>query len=104
MTTAVELQSITLDDRGRPIIAGTRFKVKLLALEHIHWDLSAEQLHEAHPPLTLSQIYAALAYYYEHQPEMDAEMAADELEIERYRQVHQNAELQEKLRQRKESP
>ncbi len=27
-----------------------------------------------HPHLSLAQIYAALAYYYEHQPEMDAEI------------------------------
>ena len=75
MTTVVELQSITLDERGRPVIAGTRFKVILLVLEHTRWNLSAEQLVEAHPPLTLSQVYAGLAYYYEHQAEMDAQIS-----------------------------
>lgn len=98
MTTAVELQSVVLDDRGRPIIAGTRFKVLHLAMEHISWNLSAEELHAAHPPLALSQVYAALAYYYEHQEELDAEIAAGDAEFQQQWLENQRSPVHDKLR------
>lgn len=98
MTTAVELQSVVLDDRGRPIIAGTRFKVLLLAMEHIYWNLSAEELQAAYPQLTLPQVYAALAYYYEHKDEVDAEIAAGNEEYERLREASKDSPLRQRLR------
>jgi hypothetical protein len=38
---------------------------------------------EQHPQLTLGQIFSALAFYWDHQSEMDVLLAADELETER---------------------
>jgi O-acetylhomoserine/O-acetylserine sulfhydrylase-like pyridoxal-dependent enzyme len=35
-----------------------------------------EQIQEAYPGLSLGQIYAALAYYYDHEEQVDAEIAA----------------------------
>jgi hypothetical protein len=37
------------------------------------WD--AEQIRAQYPHLSLAQIHAALAYYYDHQPELDARIA-----------------------------
>jgi hypothetical protein len=45
--------------------------------------LNAAELLEQHPQLTLGQIFSALAFYWDHQSEMDVLLAADELETER---------------------
>jgi uncharacterized protein (DUF433 family) len=59
---------------GHARIRGTGFKVRLLVEEYLAGATPAE-LHEAHPQLGLSQIHAALAYYYDHKDEIDNEIA-----------------------------
>ncbi len=56
---------------GVPVLSGTQTKVIEVVLDHLahHWD--ADEIHRQHPHLTLGQIYSALAYYYDHQAEMD---------------------------------
>ena len=65
---------IALSPEGVPYIAGTRTKVEEVILDHLayHWD--AEEIQRQHPNLTLGQIHSALAYYYDHQEEMDREI------------------------------
>jgi len=41
---------------------------------------------EAYPDLERAQIYAALAYYYDHPEEIEAELRADETAPDRYEQ------------------
>ena len=53
---------IELDDRGRPLIQGTRYKVLLLVEEHRLYDWDAEQLRRQHPDLSLPQLHAALGF------------------------------------------
>jgi uncharacterized protein (DUF433 family) len=62
---------IEIDASGPPLIRGTRTKVIEAALDRLahHWD--ADEIQRQHPHLTLAQIHAALAYYYEHQAECD---------------------------------
>jgi hypothetical protein len=57
--------------------------------------LNAAELLEQHPQLTLGQIFSALAYYWDHQSEMDVLLAADELETER---LLDRVELEEKVK------
>jgi hypothetical protein len=45
--------------------------------------LSAEEIVDQYPHLTLAQVYAALAYYHANQQEIDAELAAEAEEAER---------------------
>ena len=40
-------------------------------LDHIAWHWDAETIHQNHPHLSLAQIHSALAYYYDHQDQMD---------------------------------
>ena len=65
---------IELDAAGVPHIAGTSVKLVELVLEYLayHWD--AGQLHREHPHLSLAQIHSALAYYYDHQQELDRDI------------------------------
>jgi uncharacterized protein (DUF433 family) len=62
---------IALSPEGVPYIAHTRTKVEEVILDHLayHWD--AEEIQRQHPALTLGQIHSALAYYYDHQEELD---------------------------------
>ena len=71
---------------GMAYVAGTRMKVVTLVLEHLanHWE--AEALRRQHPPLSLGQVHSALAYYYDHQVELDqiieARLRAEDSAIE----------------------
>jgi uncharacterized protein (DUF433 family) len=58
---------------GHARIRGTGFKVRILAEEYLN-GTGPDELREAHPHLTLSQIHGALAYYYEHKSEFDREI------------------------------
>ena len=69
------INHICLDERGVAYIAGTRIKVRHVAIERQAHRASVEQIQEAYPRLSLAQIYAALAYYYDHQETVDAEIA-----------------------------
>jgi len=64
-------EHIILDDKGTPVIAGTTMKVVELIVEKLAYGWSAEELYFQHPYLTLGQIYSALAYYADHQAELE---------------------------------
>ena len=57
-----------------------------VAGEHAELGWSAKQIHEQHPDLSLAQIHAALAYYYDHQDSLDGELEADARLVERLRE------------------
>lgn len=66
---------------GVPYIADTETKVVEIVLDRLayHWD--ADEIQRQHTHLSLSQIYSALAYYYDHQTEID-QVIADRLQQE----------------------
>jgi len=64
-------------EQGTPIIAGTTMKVKELVAERLAWGWSPEELLVNHADLTLGQIFSALAYYADHQKEIDQAIADD---------------------------
>src|SRR5438309_2741751 len=74
---------ITVDDKGVARIEGTRIKVLHIAKERKGRGSSPEQIHEAFPHLTLAQVHAALAYYYDHQADLDAQIERDRDEAEK---------------------
>ena len=56
-----------IDDNGpRPVVAGTDIKVSQIAWEHEHYGMTPDEIVEAHPHLTLADVHAALAYFYDH--------------------------------------
>ena len=57
-----------------PIISGTTMKVVELVMAQMAYGWSPEELRFQHPYLTLGQIYSALAYYWDHQEELDADI------------------------------
>ena len=65
---------IEIDESGVAWIAGANTKVLEVALDKIAYGWSPEEIHFQHPHLSLAQIHSALAYYYDHQQEIDAEI------------------------------
>ncbi len=76
---------IVIGADGQARVAGTGYKVRLLAGEHRHRGYTAEQIQKAHPDMTLAQAHSVLAYYYDHKAEMDADMDQREADAERMR-------------------
>lgn len=67
-------EHVVLNEANVPIIVGTNMKVVELVLEKIAYGWSPEELHFQHPYLTLGQIHSALAYYWDHQKELDQDI------------------------------
>lgn len=63
---------------GRPIVAGTGTCVRTVAVAN-NEGLSPEEIVADRPHLALAEVYAALAYYHANKPEIDADIAAEEL-------------------------
>jgi uncharacterized protein (DUF433 family) len=70
---------------GKVRIDGTRISVRDIVLLQ-KWDMKPDEMREYYSdrPLTLAEVHAALAYYYDHSEEIDVEIAADEGRAERY--------------------
>lgn len=63
-----------MDEQGRAWIDDANVKVIEIVLDHIDYGWTAEAIQENHSALTLAQDYAALAWYYDHQAGVDAEI------------------------------
>lgn len=73
MATA-EYAHISLNSDNVPMITGTRFKVRVIVIDHISQGWDARDIQRQYPHLTLGQIHSALAYYYDHKTEMEVEI------------------------------
>ncbi len=62
---------------GAPIVRGTRTTVRAIAEYHQRLAMSADDILMALPYLRLAEVHAALAYYFDHQAEIDAAIEAD---------------------------
>ena len=65
---------IRRDERGVAWIADTNTKVIEVAMDHAAYGWDAEEIHAAHPHLSLAQIHAALSYYHDHKGDLDGQM------------------------------
>ncbi|OJW16808.1 MAG: hypothetical protein BGO49_15990 [Planctomycetales bacterium 71-10] len=70
---------------GKPRIDGHRVTVADVAVWHERQGLSPDEIVDAHPSLTLSDVHAALAYYFENRDRTDAEILEGERLAERLR-------------------
>ena len=68
---------ICVDDRGIARITGSRTKVIQIVMDKMANDWTPKEIHAQHPHLTLADIHAAFAYYYDHQAELDAQIERD---------------------------
>ena len=59
---------------GKPIIIGTRITVRCIA-GYYQMGMSADEILTTLPHLKPSQVHSALAYYFDHQDEVDTDLA-----------------------------
>ena len=72
---------------GRPRIAGTGVSVRrIVGWYKLGW--SPEEIGDRIGHLSLAQVYAALAYYHANREEMEADIAAEEVEADRLEREH----------------
>ena len=86
---------------GRPRIDGHRIQVEDVAIWHERMGMSPDEIVSEYPSITLTDVYAALAYYYENRERIDADIEAAKRYAEEMRANVGPSRLQEKLRQRK---
>lgn len=80
------------------MIAGTRIKVIELVLDNRAYGWSPEEMHYQHPHLALGQIYSALAYYWDHQEELDQDIERRLQFVDQLQRSHKPTPLEEKLK------
>jgi uncharacterized protein (DUF433 family) len=84
---------------GKPRIAGHRIRVQDVAIWHERLGYSIEEIIAHYPQLTLAEVHAALAYYYDYREEMQHDIAeAEALVAQLKREIP--SKLHDKLRQR----
>lgn len=81
----VAIEHIEVDDKGVARIAGKRTKVIQIVMDKRAYGWNPEDIREQHPHLTLGEIHAAFAYYYDHQRELDEQILRDLEEVETLR-------------------
>jgi len=96
---SIETSHIELDSDGRAWITGANTKVIEVVLDKLAYGWSPDEMHLQHPHLSLAQIHAALSYYYDHQFEIDSEIAQHAREYQRLRSAAVDSPLRQKLRQ-----
>ena len=82
---------------GKPRLAGTRITVADIAVMHLKLGQSIDEI-AAEYNLPLAAIYAALAFYYDHQAEIEQQLAEDEAFVDAF-QKQNPSKLQAKLKQ-----
>jgi len=91
-------EHVALDDKGVPVIAGTTMKVIELVLGMKAHGWSPEELKFQHPYLSLGQVHSALAYYWDHQDELDADIERRLKKVDRLKQQTKPPPLLKKLK------
>ena len=91
------ISSIEVDQRGVAWLVGTNTKVIEVVMDKLAHGWSPEEIHFQHPHLSLAQIHAAFAYYYEHQDEMDQEITRQVEEVEKLSRDTAASPLRQKL-------
>ena len=70
---------------GKPRIAGHRITVQNIVIWHERLGMSVDEI-SAEYDLSLAQIYAALAYYFDYKASIDQAIEADNAYFEAYKQ------------------
>jgi uncharacterized protein (DUF433 family) len=73
MVTILSIDTIVSDSSirdGQPIVATTQIRVSDIAASHLYRGQTPDEL-AVNYKLSLGQVYAALAYYYQHKDQID---------------------------------
>lgn len=81
---SISVEHIELNEDGTARVAGTQSRVINIVLDTRN-GLTPDQIHEQYPHLAMAQIHAALAYYYDHKSELDAQIERELAEVDSLR-------------------
>jgi uncharacterized protein (DUF433 family) len=82
---------------GRACIAGHRIRVMDVVVWHEMRGYAPDELVAMFPGISLADVHAALAYYFDHRDEIDADFRNDE-QWEEFAKANYPSRLQDKLR------
>lgn len=85
---------------GEPHLLGHRIKVRHVAVWHEQLGMTPAEIVATYPTITLAQVHAALAYYYDHRDEIQAAIVEEDRFVEDLRAQSGPSRFQETLRQR----
>ncbi len=96
----VNITHIWIDERGVAWIDQTNLKVIEIALERLAHGSSVEEIVEQHKGLiTLAQVHAALAHYYDFEDEFNTEIETQLMRADQMRRENLNSPGRIKLKQ-----
>ena len=81
---------------GKPCIAGHRISVAMIACWHLEMKQSVDEIVRDYD-LTHVEVYAALAYYFDHRDEIDRRTTQSQAKLEELKALYPSR-LQEKLK------
>lgn len=79
-------------------IAGQRIRVEDIVIWHEHLRMSPDEIVDQFPNLTLADVHAALAYYWDNREEMERQMEAGRVFEEEFRAKFGSGPLAERLK------
>lgn len=82
---------------GRACIAGHRIRVMDIVVWHERRGYTPDEIVDMFPGITLADVHAALAYYFDHREEIEADLR-EEAETAESLRARFPSKLQEKLR------
>ncbi|MBI2908897.1 MAG: DUF433 domain-containing protein [Chloroflexi bacterium] len=81
----------------KPRIAGSRIRVQDVVIWHEKLGMSPDEVVHHYPTITLADVHAALAYYWDHRDEIEHAIQEEDALVEEFRTSHASP-LQEKLK------
>jgi uncharacterized protein (DUF433 family) len=84
----------------RARIAGSRIRVQDVAIWHEKLGMSPDEIVHHYPTITLADVHAALAYYWDHRDAIERAIADDDAFVEEFRRGYVSP-LEEQLKKRR---
>lgn len=84
----------------KPRIVGHRIRVQDVAIWHEKLGMSPDEIVHNHPTITLADVHAALAYYWDHREDIERTIAEEQALVQELRKTNVSP-LQEKLKRQR---
>jgi uncharacterized protein (DUF433 family) len=102
--TPTEYPHIVLNADNIPLVAGTTLKVVEIVMAQRAYGWTPEEFQINHRNLSMSQIYSALAYYWDHRQSLDEDIQRREEYIQQLEQQAQDSPFVARLKARRILP
>jgi hypothetical protein len=100
MAVAVTYPHIEKDGSPAHLQRLPRIRVSQIVVDYLNHGWSADEIVIHYPHLRLAEVHSALAYYFDHQPEIDGEIESEQRLIDLSRMNTQPSPVELRLRAR----